>query len=139
MLIGLAVMGILIQFIPYGPEHANPPANAEPRWDTPATAALARRACFDCHSNETKWPWYSSIAPLSWLVHRDVTEGRKHINFSDWKRPAEQHVDEFQEVFDESSMPPVLYLLGHPSARLSPVEREVLMQGLGTLAGAHHP
>lgn len=136
---GIVLAGLLIQLVPYGRGHTNPQANVEPRWDTPATAVLARRACFDCHSNETKWPWYSNIAPVSWLVYRDVAEGRTRINFSDWNRPGEQHVDEFQEVFDENSMPPFYFIWLHPEARLSPAERDALMQGLATLAGSHQP
>jgi hypothetical protein len=139
VLAGIIVVGIMIQFIPYGRDHPNPPVNAEPHWDTPATAALARRACFDCHSNETKWPWYSNIAPASWLVYRDVAEGRKHVNFSDWARTAEQHTDELQEVFIENSMPPSYYLWLHPEAALSAVERRALAEGLATLARGHQP
>jgi Haem-binding domain len=66
---------LLIQLIPYGHDHANPPVGAEPAWDSPATRELATAACFDCHSNETEWPWYTSVAPFSWLTQRDVEEG----------------------------------------------------------------
>ena len=128
--IGIVILAILIQLIPYGHSHSNPPVNVEPHWDRPETRALAQRACFDCHSNQTVWPWYSNFAPVSWLIYHDVTEGREHINFSDWNRSAHQHVDEFQEVFDENSMPPASYLLLHPTARLSPAERQKLIDGL---------
>src|SRR5574340_945670 len=67
---------LLIQLVPYGRNHTNPPVTGEPRWDSPQTRALAARACFDCHSNETKWRWYSNIAPISWLIQRDVDSGR---------------------------------------------------------------
>ncbi|HLO32547.1 MAG TPA: heme-binding domain-containing protein [Anaerolineales bacterium] len=130
LIAGLTVLGLLIQLIPYGHNHTNPPVNAEPNWDSPETRILAQRACFDCHSNVTRWPWYSNIAPASWLVYRDVTEGRLHINFSDWNRPDEQHVNEFQEVFDKNSMPPGQYLLLHPEAKLSPDEKQKLFDGL---------
>ena len=79
----LVVSGLFllaIQLIPYGRAHANPPVLAEPAWDSPATRDLAVRACFDCHSNETVWPWYSNIAPVSWLVQRDVDGGRNKAN-----------------------------------------------------------
>lgn len=132
--IGVVVIALLMQLIPYGHDHNNPPVNAEPNWDSPETRALAQRACYDCHSNETRWPWYSNIAPASWLVYHDVEEGRMHINFSDWDRAEEQHADEFQEVFDENSMPPSQYLLLHPEARLSPQERQKLFNGLMILA-----
>jgi hypothetical protein len=128
--IGLIVLGFLIQLVPYGHDHSLPPVNDEPAWPDPETHALAKRACFDCHSNQTRWPWYSNIAPVSWLVYHDVTEGRQHINFSDWNRPEPQHVGEFQRVFDENSMPPATYLPLHPEARLSDAERKQLEQGL---------
>lgn len=133
---GLIVLGLL-PLIPYGRDHTNPPVKAEPNWDSPETRLLAQRACFDCHSNETRWPWYSNIAPASWLVYRDVMEGRLHINFSDWDRPHEQHVHEFQEVFDDNSMPPFQYLLLHPEAKLSPEERQKLFEGLMKLAATY--
>ena len=137
IVIGLLGFGLLIQLIPYGHDHINPSVNAEPKWDSSETRALAQRVCFDCHSNETRWPWYSNIAPASWLVYHDVIEGRMHINFSDWNRPEEQHVDEFQEVFDKNSMPPAQYLLLHPEARLSTEEKQKLFDGLMKLAGSY--
>ena len=65
---------LLIQLVPFGRDHTNPPVVQEPKWDSPATRELAKRACFDCHSNETVWPWYSNIAPVSWLVARTPTK-----------------------------------------------------------------
>ena len=133
----LIVLGLLIQLIPYGHNHTNPSVNTEPNWDSPDTRALAQRACFDCHSNQTRWPWYSNVAPASWLVYHDVIEGRMHINFSDWNRPDEQHVDEFQKVFNEHSMPPPQYLLLHPEAKLSAEENQKLFDGLMKLAESY--
>lgn len=130
---GVLLFGI-IQLIPYGRDHSLPAVNDEPPWPDAATHDLARRACFDCHSNQTKWPWYSNVAPVSWLVYRDVTEGRQHINFSDWNRPERQHVDKFQEVFRKNSMPPAIYLLQHREARLNDAEKQQLEQGLLKLA-----
>ena len=135
--ISLLVLAVIIQLIPYGRDHTNPSINVQPQWDSPVTRSLAQRACFDCHSNQTVWPWYSNIAPVSWLIYHDVTEGREHINFSDWNRPAHQHADEFQEVFEKNSMPPASYLLVHPTARLSPDERQQLFDGLMMLAEGH--
>ena len=81
----VGVLGLLlIQLVPYGRDHTNPRVIAEPTWDSAKTRATAVIACFDCHSNETKWPWYSNIAPMSWLVQRDVDEGREHMNLSEW-------------------------------------------------------
>jgi hypothetical protein len=137
IIVSLLVIGLVIQLIPYGHNHVNPPVNAEPNWDSPETRLLAQRACFDCHSNQTRWPWYSNIAPVSWLVYRDVTEGRMHINFSDWNRPKKQHVDEFQKVLQKNSMPPANYLLLHPEARLSPAEKQKLFDGLMKLAESY--
>jgi hypothetical protein len=136
---GLVVIGLLIQLIPYGRDHANPPVKTEAPWDRPATRTLARQACFDCHSNQTVWPWYSNIAPASWLVYHDVMEGRKHINFSDWTRSEPQHVDEFQKVYEENSMPPANYLLLHPGARLPEGERQQLFDGLAVMAASYQP
>src|SRR3954449_12180710 len=87
MLLWALGIGVVIQLIPYGHSHANPPVLKEPKWDSPQTRALAQRACFDCHSNETTWPWYTHIAPVSWLIARDVIEGRQHLNFSTWGQP----------------------------------------------------
>ncbi len=87
--IGLGVLGTLlaIQLVPYGRDHGNPPVTGEPTWDAPETRTLAKQACFDCHSNETEWPAYASIAPAPWLVQRDVNQGRAVLNFSEWPRP----------------------------------------------------
>ncbi len=74
-LVALLSVLVLIQVVPYGRDHANPPVRAEPAWNSARTRELAVRACFDCHSNETIWPWYSNLAPASWLVQRDVKKG----------------------------------------------------------------
>ena len=73
---------LLIQLLPMGKNHTNPPVVSEPSWDSPETVALLRRACFDCHSNETVWPWYSNVAPMSWQLQKDVDEARSNLNFS---------------------------------------------------------
>ena len=72
----ILVLAVLAQLIPLPLRGHNPAVVAEPKWDSPQTRELAKRACFDCHSNETVWPWYSYVAPVSWLLYRDVTEGR---------------------------------------------------------------
>jgi len=116
-----------IQLIPYGRDHTNPPIIQEPDWDT-NTRTIARRACFDCHSNETIWPWYSNIAPFSWLIQRDVEEGRDNLNFSDWDG---KNADEIGEMVAEDEMPPAQYLLMHPEARLSEADKQALIQAFG--------
>src|SRR3984957_3077392 len=81
------IVAALIQFVPFGHTHTNPPTTKEPAWNLPETRVLFHRACFDCHSNETVWRWYSNVAPVSWLVQRDVNGGRTHLNFSEWDKP----------------------------------------------------
>ncbi len=130
----LAVAFVVAQLVPYGRNHANPPFVAEPSWDGPQTRALAVRACYDCHSNETKWPWYSNVAPLSWLAQRDVDEGRATLNFSDIAATPEG-AEEAGEQLEEGEMPPLQYVLLHPSAKLSGAERQVLLQGLAATFG----
>ena len=139
-LIGLGFVGgivgfLLLQLVPYGRNHTTPPVVAEPNWDSPETRALAERACFDCHSNETVWPWYSHVAPVSWLVQRDTMEGREHLNFSTWGRGGEEDGEEMAEVIAEGEMPPAIYLVTHPEARLTAAEKQALMQGLQATAG----
>ena len=136
-LVALAVvvlLFLLIQLVPYGRDHSNPPISGEPNWDSPRTHELAQRTCFDCHSNETAWPWYSHVAPVSWLVQHDVDEGRQHLNFSTWGH-GRQEADEMVEIVREGEMPPFFYLPMHPKARLSAAEKEELIQGLATIGG----
>jgi hypothetical protein len=119
----------LLQLVPYGHNHANPPVVTEPAWDSPQTRALAVRACFDCHSNETTWPWYSNIAPVSWLVQRDVDEGRQRLNFSEWNRPQRER-QRLAGIVLEGEMPPWYYVIQHPTANLSNAETQQLADGL---------
>jgi mono/diheme cytochrome c family protein len=127
VVVGLVVFG-LIQLIPFGHQHTNPAVVQEPQWDSPQTRELAQRACFDCHSNETVWPWYSNVAPVSWLVQNDVNEGRRHLNFSDWGRVREPY--EIPEVVQEGRMPLPIFLTMHPEARLTQAEKDALVSGL---------
>lgn len=127
-IIALIAAFILIQLIPYGRQHTNPPVVQEPAWDA-ETRALAQRACFDCHSNETVWPWYSNVAPVSWLVQHDVEEGRQHLNFSEWKDNSHA-VHEVEEVISEGEMPPGFYIPLHPDAALTAEENRQLIEGL---------
>ena len=89
---------IAAQFVPYGRDYRNPPVIQEPAWDSPATRALAKQACFDCHSNETVWPAYAKVAPISWLIAHDVDEGRSVLNFSEWQRPQKEAAESAKEV-----------------------------------------
>jgi Haem-binding domain len=120
---------ILIQFLPYGRDHDALPVSAEPAWDSQETRALTDAACFDCHSNETDWPWYASVAPMSWLTQRDVDRGREALNFSEWDRP-QGDAEDVTEVIAEGEMPPWYYAMLHAGARLSDQEQRRLIEGL---------
>lgn len=97
--------------------------------------ALLRRACYDCHSNETRWPWYAWVAPVSWLLARDVHEGRRHLNFSTWQsEPAEHRAKRQADVGEELSdgeMPPWFYVPLHAEAELSAAERSRIVEWAG--------
>ncbi len=124
----VALFGIM-QLVPYGRAHTNPPVRQEPAWDSPRTRELAVRACFDCHSNETRWPRYAHVAPLSWVVQRDVDSGRSVFNFSEWNRP--QQLASYAGLsVRNGSMPPSKYSLAHPEADLSEQETLELWRGL---------
>ena len=133
----LAAVFLLLQLVPYGRAHDNPPVVAEPNWDSPQTRQLAQQACFDCHSNETVWPWYSNVAPISWLVQHDVVEGREHLNFSNWGQSTGEgeETEEMGETVLEGEMPMRNYLITHPEARLTDAERAALADGLAATAG----
>ncbi len=125
ILLALFIIFILIQLFPV--DRTNPPVVKEPNWDSPKTRAYAVRACFDCHSNETKWPAYSYIAPVSWLVAGDVNEGREHFNMSDWK-PGKG--DESAKEVREGNMPLWQYTLMHSEAKLNAAEKKEFTAGL---------
>jgi hypothetical protein len=127
-LVAAAVL-VAIQFIPV--ERTNPPVERDIS-APPGVKAVLRRACYDCHSNETNWPWYSGIAPISWMVARDVREGRAEFNFSTWNEySAKEQVStliESWETVAEGEMPPGLYRVPHRDARLSAHDRALLQQ-----------
>lgn len=122
-----------IQLVPYGRNHAAPPDGRVAVFDSPRTEELARRACFDCHSNRTKWPWYSSIAPISWRVQEHVDEGRAALNFTALDTLSEKGTKAAGKAGEETSegeMPVKSYLLMHPEARLTAAEKQELARGL---------
>jgi mono/diheme cytochrome c family protein len=133
---GIGAVGLLIaiQAVPYGHGHSNPPDRQEPAWDGQQTRAMVVDACYDCHSNRTAWPWYSYLAPVSWLAQRDVDGGREKLNFSEWSR-AGQETDEIVEKVQEGEMPPSYYGWLHSKARLSSAERQALLRGLEATFG----
>ncbi len=139
-----------IQLIPV--KRTNPPVVREPVWDTPETRDLAQEACFDCHSNETAWPWYSQIAPVGWVIWYDVTEGRQRLNFSDWDQHAGEDLidpndpfppktlsERIAQVIHNGRMPPGTYRLMNPDARLSASQKEALIEGLVRTVKANEP
>lgn len=121
---------------------SNPPVLAEPQWDSPETRQLAVRACFACHSNQTKWPLYSGLPLVDGLIEKHVIDGRRELNFSEWGTGREQEGEEAAEkVFepmhyaenDPFPQPPYSWL--HPAARLTGSERALLARGLAATLG----
>lgn len=129
LLVVLGTLLVLGQALPFPPAD-NPPVDAEVP-APPEVRAVLRAACYDCHSNETVWPWYSGIIPAKWLVRNHVREGRKHLNFSTWNRyPAETRSDLLEQVVEQvetGQMPLRSYLLLHGDARLSSEARSLLL------------
>jgi hypothetical protein len=130
----LLVLGAAIQFI--RPDRTNPPADPSLDFTSvlipPARIqAILQRSCYDCHSHQTHWPWYSSVAPASWLVAEDVSEGRRHLNFSTWGTyPRGKRIARLEAMIselDRGKMPPSSYLLLHRNAALTAEEKEVLL------------
>jgi mono/diheme cytochrome c family protein len=135
-LLGGVVAGlVLIQLIPFGRDHTNPPITGEPQWDNQTTKALFDRACRDCHSNETVWPWYSNVAPVSWLLQLDVNIGRSKFNVSEWGREGKNEGEEAAGEVRKGKMPPWFYLPAHPEAKLTPEENAALVRGLAATFG----
>ncbi|MBM4384768.1 MAG: heme-binding domain-containing protein [Deltaproteobacteria bacterium] len=150
LLVGAAVALIAIQLIPI--PRTNPPATA-PLAAPPELQAVLDRACMNCHSHATKWPWYAYVAPASWLVVYDTLEGREHLNLSTWgERSAKKQAENAREMWEEvedGEMPLPPYLLLHPEAKLSDADKAVLRawsQSFGASSGdgggeeheAHH-
>lgn len=134
--IGEAVVVFVgIQLIPWGRPVLDLPVKAEPKWDSPSTRQLFFRACGDCHSNQTVLPWYDLIAPITWMINRDIEKGRAALNVSEWGRE-ENEAGEAVDTIKNGSMPPTLYTLFHPSAKLSASDKETLVQGLVTTFGS---
>ena len=128
----IVVIAVGIQFIPVN--RTNPPVIGEIKAPEEVIAIL-HRSCFDCHSNETKWPWYSYVAPASWLVAKDVRDGRGHINFSEWtdynSKQKEHKQEECGEMVAIGEMPLWFYLPLHSEATLSKEEIELIVTWSG--------
>lgn len=125
--IGLVIIFVLIQLIPV--DRNNPPITGEINVPLEVKNIL-QRSCYDCHSNQTDWPFYSYVAPVSWLVARDVREGRKELNFSEWnKYDAKKRNKKYKETYKEikdGEMPMKIYLITHPSADLNENEKQII-------------
>jgi hypothetical protein len=129
VIIGLVLFG-LIQLIPV--DRSNPQPSKEPNWSSPEASALVKEHCFDCHSDETVWPWYGYVAPSSWLLKWDVDRGRRRLNFSEWdKRPTS--LDEMVEKIQSGEMPPMQYTLIHTNSRLNDQQKQALIDALNGL------
>ena len=126
---------ILIQFIPFEQAYENPPVIAEPKWDSRTTKDLFNRACADCHSHKTRWPWYSRIAPMSWIITDHVIEGREHFNVSAWGVQKENEGEDAAEEVGEGEMPIFGYDITHPEARFTHEEKLLLIRGLRATFG----
>jgi hypothetical protein len=124
-----------LQLVPV--DRSNPRVETEISAPDPVRQIL-RKACYDCHSHETRWPWYAYVAPVSWYVHHDVEHGREHLNFSAWNRyDAKEQRELFEEIDEEvseRSMPLPIYVSLHAEARLTNAERRALTdwaEGMG--------
>lgn len=134
--LGVGAALLLMQIVPT--PHDNPPVVGD-IGAPPPVAAVLRTSCYDCHSNETHWPFYSRVAPVSWLLARQVARGRQELNFSEWQSyfPAtrKRKLLWIGRSLREEVMPPVSYRLLHPSGRLSAADRTALEQWInGALA-----
>jgi hypothetical protein len=132
LVLGVALLFGLIQLVPA--QRTNPPATQTIVWDSDQTRALANRACMDCHSNETRWPWYAYVAPASWLTVRNVNEARRELNFSEWdqvRAGRKQKLGaEMEEQIVEARMPDPMYVPLHPESNLTEIEKQQLIAGL---------
>lgn len=131
----IGIILVLIQFIPSSFSRTNPPVTGEPAWDQPSTRDVFMKACGDCHSNETVYPWYSTVAPISFAVENHIKEGRRHFNISEWDRSLRGGDDAAEEV-QKGSMPIGPYLLMHPEANLTADQKRIFIEGLRTTFGA---
>ena len=133
----LAAAFVVLQLVPYGHDHGAP-ATTKRAQLRGAAAPIAAGACMDCHSNATRWPWYTNVAPASLLVVRDVKDGRERLNLSRWDQP-QPDLEEVVRVIDGGGMPPVQYKLIHGDSRLSAAQRRSLVAGFRALYAADPP
>lgn len=150
LIVGFIVLIALIQFVPT--QHSNPPTADPVVFTDPNAEAIARRACYDCHSNQTVWPWYAYIAPFSWYSVNHVAEGRAQLNFSDVTATLTQAragdedgeqtstaelAEESAETINKNEMPPAYYTLIHKDALLSAADKATLIAGINQALANH--
>lgn len=127
VLVGVVVVFGLMQLVPI--DRSNPPVDG-PLQAPPEVAKILERSCNDCHSHQSRWPWYGYVAPVSWLLWRDINEGREHMNFSTWQRyDAKRQAKKLKEIWeevDEGEMPMAIYLVMHSDAKLTAADKDVL-------------
>lgn len=130
-LLGIAGCLLVAQVVPV--QQTNPPMKGDVS-APPSVEGKLRRSCYDCHSNETQWPWYCRVAPVSWLAAHEVELGRKEINFSEWGSyypiTRKRKLQWMERALRLEAMPPWLYRVGHPDARLSEEDRAALLRWL---------
>jgi hypothetical protein len=132
LILGVALVGVvlLLQLVPYGWTKTNPPVTAAAPWPDERAEAIARTSCYACHSNETEWPAYSYVAPMSWLVRNDVEGGRDEMNFSEWDEDSADAAEDAEEEVVEGRMPLPNYRRIHRDAQLTDEEAAVLIDAL---------
>ncbi|HVU10155.1 MAG TPA: heme-binding domain-containing protein [Phototrophicaceae bacterium] len=128
----LLILFLIGELFPWGnfiPAFAetNPPVRTQIQWNTPQTEQLVRRYCYDCHSNETTWPWYAHVTPISWLVAHDVNEGRQNLNFST-ESARQIDLERVVNAVQSGEMPKRIYTVIHGTP--TDAERAALIAGL---------
>ena len=138
VVLGALGLFLLAQAVPYGRAHADPPTTQALKFDSASTEKLFAGACGDCHSNHTTWPWYTNVAPASWLVQHDVDDGRGVFNVSEWNKP-QPEIGDIVEQISSGEMPPLQYKPLHSGARLSSAQKQELITGLTRSYAADPP
>ena len=137
ILVGIGVF-LLMQLVPYRVD--NPKTRDEPAWDSPKTRDLAVRACYACHSNETKVMWFEKVAPVQWYIANHVKEGRSALNFSEWHLAAGEEADDAAEAVGDGMPPDYYTYFGlHDESKLTPAELQELIDGLERTTAADPP
>lgn len=140
----IGVLAVVIQFIDF----RLPETSISGDKDVALTENMPRevkeimtRACYDCHSMQTRYPWYSHVAPVKWLVKNDIVEGRRHVNFSEWGSYEDKEkikkLDDINEEVKKSEMPPSMYLLMHTDAKLTDQERQKIISWADSTADSY--